>query len=177
MGSIGTFLFDGMTAEMQPAITKWGFEDLGDEPDKHRWRAWWADDGTGGVCGIELRAYPVIKVNPASVWINEDGCRKATKQPWEDGAPAMEWVPFNPARMKKRICHNGASASWAKPTQDEAIRSLAIRLCRWTARLHTGMKRAESAAAVLEKLRPEWSAFSQTARAHLKGNIDWRNPE
>jgi hypothetical protein len=159
------FKFGGLSVEMQPSITKWGFEDLGDDPTKHRWRAWWASSD-GETHGIELRAYPVIKVNPASVWINEDNYRTAGV--WDD---------FDPGWMRKRICYNGAGAAWAKPTQDEAIRSLAIRLCRWTARLHTEMKRAESAISVLGRLRPEWSAFSQTARAHLKGNIDWRNPE
>jgi hypothetical protein len=161
------FKFAGFSVEMQPSITKWGFEDLGDDPTKHRWRAWWADDGTGGVCGIQLRAYPVIKVNPASVWINEDGCREATKQPWEDGAPAMEWVLFNPARMKKRICHNGASAAWAKPTQDEAIRSLAIRLCRWTNHIARKAERATSAVRALEQLRSDLPGYTQTARANL----------
>jgi hypothetical protein len=42
------FKFGGLSVEMQPSITKWGFEDLGDEPDKPRWRAWWADDGISG---------------------------------------------------------------------------------------------------------------------------------
>jgi hypothetical protein len=160
------FKFGGLSVEMQPSITKWGFEDLGDDPTKHRWRAWWASSD-GETHGIELRAYPVIKVNPASVWINEDGCRKAAKQPWEEGAPDMQWVPFDERWMKKHLLHNGAGAAWAKPTQEEAIRSLAIRLCRWTARLRTEMKRAESAAAVLEKLRPDLPAYTKRARLNL----------
>ena len=171
------FTLDGHAVEMQPSITKWGFEDLGDEPAKHRWRAWWAS-GNGVTYGIELRAYPVIKVNPASVWINQDGYREATRQPWEEGAPAMEWVPFDPSWMCKRICHNGARAAWAKPTQEEAIRSLAIRLCRWTGRLHRDVKRAESAIVVLTKLRPEWTAYPQTARQNLSGNarkVNWED--
>lgn len=160
------FKFGGLSVENVPAITKWGFEDLGDDPEKHRWRAWWASDGNE-TCGIELRAYPVIQKNPASVWINEDGCRQATKQPWEEGAPAMEWVPFDARWMKKRLLYNAAGAAWAKPTQDEAIRSLAIRLCRWTACLHYDMKRAESAITALEKLRPDLPAYADTARRNL----------
>ena len=162
------FKFAGLSVEMQPAVTKWGFEDLDDDPARHRWRAWWAlSDVQGVVGGIELRAYPVIKVNPASVWINADGYREATKQPWEDGAPAREWAPFDPAWMKKRICHNGASAAWAKPTQEEAIRSLAIRLCRWTAALHRDRERAESAVRALETLRPDLPAYVERARLNL----------
>ena len=157
---------DAMVVEMQPSITKYGFEDLGDDPDKHRWRAWWASEG-GFVHGIELRAYPVIQKNPASVWINEDGYLEATKQPWEGGAPAREWVPFDEQWMRKRLLYNATNAAWAKPTQEEAIRSLAIRLCRWTARIHRDMKRAESAVAVLEKLRPDLPAFTETARRNL----------
>ena len=162
------FTLDGHAVEMQPSITKWGFEDLGDEPAKHRWRAWWAS-GNGVTYGIELRAYPVIKVNPASVWINEDNYRLG-----------REWETFDPSWMRKRICHNGARAAWAKPTQEEAIRSLAIRLCRWTAQLHHDLKRAESAIKVLETLRPEWTAYPQTARQNLSGNArktDWREVE
>lgn len=162
------FKFAGLSVEMQPAITKWGFEDLGDDPDRHRWRAWWAlFDVQGVVGGIELRAYPVIKTNPASVWINEDGYREATEQPRDNGAPAFEWVPFDARWMRKRICYNGAGAAWAKPTQEEAIRSLAIRLCRWTARLHTDMNRAKSTIQVLETLRPDLHAYVEQAKMNM----------
>lgn len=79
----------------------------------------------------------------------------------------MEWVPFDETWMKKRLLYNATGAAWAKPTQEEAIRSLAIRLCRWTARLHHDMKRAESAITALEKLRPDLPAFTDTARQNL----------
>ena len=162
------FLLDGLTVKMEPAITKWSFEDLGDEPDKHRWRAWWAlSDVNGIVGGIELRAYPVIKVNPASVWIDEWGAREATKQPWEEGAPGMAWVEYNGRPVKKRLCYNGAGSAWAKPTQDEAIRSLAIRLCRWTGHIARDAERAASAIRTLEKLRPDLPGYTQTAKANL----------
>jgi hypothetical protein len=170
-----TFKLAGLSVEQVPAITKWGFEDLGDDPTKHRWRAWWAGgDGDGETHGIELRAYPVIKVNPASVWINEDGYRQATRQPWEDGAPAKEWVPFDPRNARRRLCHNGAGAAWAKPTQDEAILSLAIRLMRWTARLNTEMKRAETAIKVMEALRPDLPSWTECARQNLAGQAQTR---
>ena len=165
------FLFDGMSVKMEPAITKWSYEDLGDEPEKHRWRAWWAlsdmDNTTGG---IELRAYPVIKVNPASVWIDEWATRQVTKQPWDEGAPGMEWVSCG--HVKRRLLHNGAGAAWAKPTQDEAIRSLAIRLCRWTSHISNDLRRAKSAIDALEVLRPDLLAYIDRARHNLKGGAE-----
>jgi hypothetical protein len=165
---MSVFRIDGLSVEMVPAITKWSYEDLGDAPELHRWRAYWAGgDFDSQVSGIELRAYPVLRVTPAAVWINADGCREATKQPWQDGAPAWDWVPFNPAWMRKRLCHNGSGSAWAKPTQDEAIRSLAVRLCRWTGHISRDFKRAQSAIAGLEKLRPDLPAFAQRAKANL----------
>ena len=163
----GLFAFDGMSVDMTPAITKWSFEDLGDEPEKHRWRAWWVSDCNGGATGIELRAYPVIKINPASVWIDEWAYRQATKQPWEEGAPGMAWVEYNGRPVKKRLCHNGAGSAWAKPTQEEAIRSLAIRLCRWTNKIAHEAERAASAIKALEQLRPDLPGYTQTASANL----------
>lgn len=147
------FRLDGMTAQMEPSITKWGFEDLGDEPDLHRWRAWWVTDGNSHVSGIELRAYPVIKKNYASVWINADAYRERTRE-------GKQWEPFDPKWMKKRLLHNDSGSAWAKPTQEEAIRSLAVRLTRWANHLARDLEKARSAADALEKLRPnhEWAA-------------------
>lgn len=144
---------DGMTMRMEPAITKWSFEDLGDEPDKHRWRAWWVTDSNGVVTGIELRAYPVIKTNPESVWINADGYREHTRE-------GKQWRAFDPYWMKKRLLHNGSGSAWAKPTQEEAIHSLAVRLTRWANHVARDVQKARSAAEALEKLRPshEWAA-------------------
>ena len=150
------FSFDGMAVNMEPAITKWLYEDLGDNPETHRWRAWWAlSDVDGLTGGIELRAYPVIKVNPQSVWIDEYAYREG-----------RSWVHFGQP-IKKRLCHNGAGSAWAKPTQDEAIRSLAIRLCRWTGHLSRELKRAESAIKAMEALRPDLPAYTDKARQNL----------
>ena len=157
------FKLAGLTAEMEPAITKWSFEDMGDEPDKHRWRAWWVTESLRSgpiVAGIELRAYPVIKTNPESVWIDEWADRQATKQPWEDGAPGREWVAYEGKPVKKRLLHNGSGSAWAKPTQEEAIHSLAVRLTRWSSILAREVQKVRSAADALEKLRPnhDWAA-------------------
>lgn len=166
------FRLDGMSVQMEPAITKWSFEDLGDEPDLHRWRAWWITDGNSLVSGIELHAYPVIKTNPESVWIDEWGYREAKKQPWEDGAPGMGWVTFEGKSMKKRLLHNNSGSAWAKPTQEEAIHSLAVRLTRWANHLARDVKKVRSAADALEKLRPNHEWATQHARARLDGK-EW----
>lgn len=154
------FRLYGLSVQMEPSITKWGFEDLGDEPELHRWRAWWVTDSNSLVSGIELHAYPVIKTNPQSVWIDEWADRQATKQPWEEGAPGNEWDVYEGRSMKKRLLHNNSGSAWAKPTQEEAIRSLAIRLTRWANHLARDVEKARSAADALEKLRPnhEWAA-------------------
>ena len=166
------FKLDGMTVQTKPSITKWSFEDLGDEPDKHRWRAWWVTDGNGVVTGIELCAYPVIKTNPESVWIDECAYREATKQPWEEGGPAMEWITYEGEPMKKRLLHNGSGSAWAKPTQEEAIHSLAIRLTRWTNHVARDVQKARSAADALEKLRPNLKMSADAARTRLDGE-EW----
>jgi len=162
------FKLDGMTCESQPAITKWGFEDLEDDPTQHRWRASWVrSDYDSKVTGISLTAHPVLKETPCGVWIHEYGFRQATKQPWEEGAPAMEWVPFYEKLMKKRFVHNGSGSAWAKPTQEEAIRSLAIRLSRWSNHVASNVEKLWSAANVMEALRPEYPSYVQHARANM----------
>jgi hypothetical protein len=160
-------LFDGMSMKMEPAITKWGFEDLQDDPENHRWRAWWAlSDDYGITGGIELRAYPVIKVNPMSVWIDEWACRD-----WQygEGDPFKDWVSCKSYMVKKRLCHNGSGSAWAKPTQDEAIRSLAIRLCRWTSHIANDIRRAKSAIDALQELRPDLSSYAEKSRQNILG--------
>lgn len=149
------FCFDGLSVEMDPAITKWSFEDLGDDPAKHRWRAWWAQgDVSNTVAGIELRAYPVIKATPCGVWVDELA--------WRDRGA------WNLSRIGKRFVHNDSGQAWAKPTQEDAIKSLAIRLCRWSNRIAADARRANSAADALAKLRPDLADFAETSRKNLK---------
>lgn len=150
------FKISGLSVEMKPSITKWGFEDLGDDPASHRWRAWWAlGDISSETGGIELRAYPVIKPTRCGVWVDELAWRE-----WE-----KEW---NMSSVGKRFVHNDSGQAWAKPTQEQAIESLAIRLCRWTANMQRERARAESAAKALEKLRPDLSVYAKAALENLK---------
>ena len=155
-------LFNGF--ESGPTISSFGYEDLGDDPTTHRWRAQWETNGEG----IWLVAYPVIKLTPCGAWINEHSFREATKQPWEEGAPDKQWVPYREG-MKKRFVHNNSGQAWAKPTKEEALHSLAIRLCRWTANIRREVDRARAAAETLRKLRPQEEDFAKTAINNLKG--------
>ena len=173
MSHVDLFKIDGLTVKTSPSISKWGFEDLEDNSETHRWRATWAT-GVGGdelISGIILSAYPVIRRTRCGVWINQDGYRQATKQPWENGEPAMEWVPFHEKWMKKRFVHDSSGQAWAKPTQEDAIKSLAIRLCRWAQNSHWNMKRVQDAADALEKLRPDLASYPKAARGHLRGEF------
>jgi len=165
------FKIDGLTFELDPTISKWGYGDLEDNPETHRWRASWESSSGGDplIYGIILTAHPVIKRTRCGVWINCDGSRQSTKQPWEEGAPALEWVPFDERWMRKRFVNDGSGQAWAKPTQEEALRSIAIRMCRWAQRAHHDMQRLQAAIAVLESLRPDWPAYPEAARAHLRG--------
>ena len=159
------FKFDGFDEHLNPSITKYGFEDLGDNHETHRWRAQWTLDNERGKIGIVLFAYPVIKLTPRGAWISTNACRQATRQPWEEGSPAMEWTFYN---AKKRLVMNGSGSAWAKPTQSEAIKSLAIRLERWSANVAREADRIYDAILALNTLRPDLSKSADIAEARMK---------
>lgn len=143
-----------------PTIHCCGYEGLEDNPQTHRWRATWEADGSG----IWLQAFPVIRQTPTGVWIAKYAYLQATKQPWEDGAPANEWV----YRAEEcRWISNESGASYAKPTKDDAIKSLAIRLTRWTCRIKAEYDRAMEASISLTKLRPDLASYADTAKKNL----------
>ena len=138
---------DGMV-DGQIAITKYGYEAFGDDMAKHRWRAWWAA-GTGDWrdgLGIELRCYPVVRTTPAGVWIAHHAYWNGAN--WKS-ITAAKWVL------------NGSGSAWAKPTQDDAVRSLAVRLSRWATIQQNSVHRLKAAAVTLQKLRPDLPAYSE----------------
>lgn len=142
--------------------------DLGDNPDTHRWRAWWDTSHDGVAVGIELLAYPVVCLTPAGAWIDTIAGRQASKQPWEEGAPAYEWAFYGAGPRKAKWMANGSGSAWAKPTRDEAVRSLAVRLTRWTGHLARDVKRARQCAEALATLRPDLPAYADRARMNLR---------
>ena len=160
-----TFKVAGLGQDNEPAITQWSFEDLGDSPEQHRWRAWWRRDYSGSTTGIELVAYPVIRATECGVWIDEYAWRDATKQPWEEGAPGYQWHHGN--KPKKRLILNGSGAGWAKPTRDEAVRSLAMRLTRWASFVARDVERVVTAASAMQKLRPDLSSYPMAAKSSI----------
>ena len=132
-----------------PTIHCYGYDDLGDDPLSHRWRATWEQDGSG----IWLQAFPVIRNTPTGVWIAKYAYRRSGVWDYEE--------------VYKRWISNKSGASYAKPTKDEAIKSLAIRLTRWTCRIKAEYDRAMSAAEALASLRPELASYADTAKKNL----------
>ena len=150
---ISEFKIDGLSVEFEPSITKWGYQHLDDAPDLHRWRASWApSDMDNVVGGIMLAAYPVIKSTKCGAWINKDGYLSGNV-----------WEEFDEKWMRKVFVHNNSNKSWVKPTQDEAIRSLAVRLDRWATHVRRDVERIRGAADVLARLRPDLESFSAKA--------------
>jgi len=137
----------------KPAITQHGFDDLGDDPSKHRWRAFWEGDG------INLQAFPILKQTACGVWI----CNYSIR--WNG-----QWDLAGP----KRFIHNKSGQGYAKPTREEAMYSLAVRLTRWTNNIRRETERAEASIAALRALRPDLSRFADTAEENLKGEVEWR---
>lgn len=160
--------FDRVTVTPELATrVGYGMADLGDNPDTHRWRAWWATSYDNIVTGVELLAYPVTGLTPSGAWIDTIAGRQASKQPWEEGAPGYEWA-FYAAPRKDKWMANGSGSAWAKPTRDEAVRSLAVRLTRWTGHLARDVKRARQCAEALAKLRPDLPSYADKALLNLR---------
>jgi hypothetical protein len=138
---------DGM-ADGEIAITQYGYESFGDDPALHRWRAWWAN-GTGDWrdgLGIELRCYPIVRKTNAGAWI-------AHHAYWN----GKNWKHISAAKL---VMDKSGSA-WAKPTRDEAVRSIAIRLSRWFAIQRHSVHKLKAAAVTLQKLRPDLPSYTE----------------
>jgi hypothetical protein len=142
------------TPSKTPAIVfDYGCENLGDNPHLHRWRAWWDCGMNEEITNIRLSAYPVIKLTAQGAWI--------------DPVPSMSNAPGRLSGLK-RIVFNGCRASWAKETQDNAIRSLAVRMSIWSNHIATNRRKAIEAASVLEILRPDLPSYVQNVRGNLE---------
>lgn len=143
--------------------------DLPEDPNALRWRAWWADlydfDADCSIC-IELVCYPVIRKTACGAWIDPFSYRQPSKQPWEEGAPGIEWVPH--AGHALRWVSDNSGQSWAKPTREEAIESLAIRLSRHACNVRNAADKIAERAAALEAARPDLADYALSARNHIK---------
>jgi hypothetical protein len=165
-----------------PAIT-YGWEELSetDAPNEIRWRARWDSNySTALPGGIFMECYPVVRKTYYGAWIDPHAYRQATKQPWEEGAPAYEWVLSHPSLH--RFVYDKSGASWAKPTRALALHSLGIRLTRWSAKVRRDTQRVNAACDVAEALlsckswadAPEYTPFGprSEARRHKVRLVD-----
>lgn len=146
------FLSEMVTVEPEVRIYKgYNMDDLGDAPDLHRWRAQWSDSDDA-VDGIQLVAYPVVSVTPKGAWIDQHAWRERQR----DG------LAWHLSGEKRWVSNDGAQA-WAKPTQEQALVSIAVRLHRWSQKLYHETRRLRAAAEVLKVLRPQDQSFAHRA--------------
>jgi hypothetical protein len=146
-----------------------------DDPDHIRWRATWHRHwDTGLPVGIELTPYPVARKTPCGAWVDPVAFRQATKQPWEDGAPANEWL-LSDKRLWKFV-HDRSGSAWAKPTRAEALYSLGVRLTRWSAKVRRDVERVNAACDVAGALLSceSWAGRSEH-HAFWPGSEAWRH--
>lgn len=136
--------------------------ELGDDPATHRWRAQWDTDYGGDVRGITLTAYPVIKLTPQGAWVDH-----------------IAWPEYNRDGLgwhltgEKRWVSNTGGMAWAKPTQDIALNSIAIRLHRWAQKLHHDNVKIRQAIKVLMILRPEDAHWAKHALETINVEDDY----
>lgn len=155
------FLTEYHAVELAPKIYKgYNMEDLDDAPGLHRWRAQWSNSEES-VDGIQLVAYPVVSVTPKGAWIDTHA--------WRD--QHRDGPGWHLSGVKRWVSNDGAQA-WAKPTQEQALVSIAVRLHRWSQRLYHETRRLRAAAEVLKVLRPQDQSFAHRAIETLDmGNL------
>jgi hypothetical protein len=136
------------------------FEEV-DDPDRIRWRATWKRDySTGLPVGIELTPYPVARKTPCGAWLDPLAFRELKE--WTEAGARREWL-LSDKRLWKFV-HDRSRSAWAKPTRDEALKSLCYRLIRWSQAVRRDVERVNAACDVAGALleRPTWKAASDT---------------
>jgi len=136
--------------------------ELGDNADTHRWRAFWEHAwNEGEPTHILLRPYRVIRKTPYGAWIDPDSHGHLIAGVWE-------WNTENQPQKPRWVSNNGAQA-WAKPTREEALISITIRLCRWSQLLRSNAEKAMKSAKAIETLFPERAWAADEVRTQLSG--------
>lgn len=124
------------------------YAEFDDDPSAIRWRAWW--DSKGEIIrGIQVTAYPVLKVTPAGAWIDPHAYHHG------------EWVTL---KNSKRWVSNDGGSAWAKPTKADAVASIAIRHKRWISHAYGDVGYLLAATYALEKLLPAFKEQCDLAR-------------
>lgn len=118
-----------------------------DDPEHIRWRAEWLYGGDDQVpVGIMLYAHPVVRKTPAAAWIDKFAFR-VTCAPQPDGS-TRRWALTG----DHKLVYDGSSAAWAKPTREEALQSLGVRLLRWRSHVARDVERINAALDVAGEL-------------------------
>lgn len=119
-----------------------------DDPERIRWRAFWDRDySTGLPSGIQMYAYPVVRKTPEAAWINTSPLRQLKR--WDEGEKVYEW---NNDYQTLKLVYDRSGSAWAKPTRAEALRSLGIRLTRWSQKARRDVERVNAACDVADAL-------------------------
>lgn len=117
-----------------------------DNPETHRWRARWDRPylEQDKPVGIVVTGYEVIRLTPKGAWI--------------------ETHPWRPGKDGVRLVSNTAVSTWAKPTKQAALHSLAVRLHRWAQTVNNDALRVLASADALERLAPDLAIHAKDAR-------------
>lgn len=148
---------DTLTKVFPTAIRYYWHDDLGDNPDLHRWRASWENDSDGYPDCIVLQAHPVVKLTPKGAWVAQHAYR-------DKNASGYVWNTYG---TKGRFVLNGSRMSWAKLTQEEAIASLSYRMECWARRIVNDYRRVVAAVDTLERIRPDFAIKISKSRMSL----------
>ena len=155
-GLMDIISFDQVRIER--AIRKDSFVDMQDDPDAHRWRAWWDQSVIDEVIGIKLQPYPVVRVTPAGAWIDPHAYRSGDS--WsQPNKELLRWVS------------NDGGAAWAKPSQQLAIDSLLYRYRRWGQRCARDLSYFIAAGETLKELFPAKARVADEAFGVLRARI------
>jgi hypothetical protein len=128
--------------------------ELGDVPDSHRWRAqWFRGVYDGDPVGIIVQAHPVLRLTPKGAWI----------YPYGDVGNVF-FANDRQQRLVRRWVSNDGSSAWAKPTREEALHSLAVRLERWATHVRDDLDKILESADAIERLVPELALYADLVR-------------
>lgn len=122
------------------------------DPDALRWRAFWSPGLDGLPHSIRLVCYPVVKRTRCGAWIDPFAYRKMKR--WTGDEAEYEWSGWTPDRPTDtlKFVYDDASAAWAKETPERALKSLGVRLTRWSRHLERAVNRMNAACDVASAL-------------------------
>lgn len=122
------------------------------DPDALRWRAFWSPGMDGLPHSIRLVCYPVVKRTRCGAWIDPFAYRKMKR--WTEDGAEYEWLGWTQdmPTCTLKFVYDDASAAWAKETPERALRSLGVRLTRWSRHLERAVNRMNAACDVASAL-------------------------